>query len=74
MKYVNPEPTMTAITDDEEYGDAYEITNLTYLAASMIKGTMLTSNGVALEGLDGYIGQNLTSKDPGNLPVWEYPP
>jgi hypothetical protein len=56
-------------------GTYYGITNIEELAVGMVKGDIIVSDGTNLAIVTpGFAGTNLVAKDPGNLPVWEYPP
>lgn len=73
--YISPEPTLTSWGVQEEYYTEYGISQLKQLAAGMAKGDMLYSDGTILAKISpSSIGTNLIAQDPGNPPVWGYPP
>lgn len=73
--YADPEPVVSDSGSLESYYEAYGITNLAELAAGMVKGDMLVFDGTRLIiTTPGPIGSQLTSKDFGNLPAWEFAP
>jgi hypothetical protein len=73
--YTPNEPTFSAYGPDELYETFYGITSLKELAAAMIKGDMLFSNGATLAKIAaGSIGSILTTHDVGADPTWTYPP
>lgn len=73
--YYYQEPIFGGWTVPETYATFYGITEVKELAAAMNKGDMLVSDGTNLAIVTpSFVGTNLVAKDPGNLPVWEYPP
>lgn len=73
-KYVNPEPAVSGAGSLEGYYESYGVENIAELAAGMAKGDMLISDGTRLIITSpAAIGTELTAKDPGNLPDWEFP-
>jgi hypothetical protein len=69
------EPTFSAYGPDEPYETFYGITSLKELAAAMIKGDMLFSDGAKLaRRASGSIGSIFTTHDVGADPTWTYPP
>jgi hypothetical protein len=69
------EPTFSSYGPDEPYEIFYGITSLKELAAAMIKGDILFSDGAILaRRASGPIGSILTTHDVGADPTWTYPP
>lgn len=79
MSFVSPTYTADRLSqveiDTDKDWQAFGITNLKELAASMQKGDVLFMDGTKLaRSSPGSIGTIFTTHDFGNDPTWSYPP
>jgi hypothetical protein len=79
MSFVSPSVGITKLSemevDTDKPWEAFGITNLKELTATMAKGDMLFFDSTRLVKITpSSIGSILTTHDMGNAPTWEYPP